>query len=726
MSVVSDRSRSRSPAHSDLERQDSDVSESPEPVELLVTGREKRTTAGNRLRGLLDIEETLAEEDDVNGIFVETDDDEDFASSEEEEEEEEEEEVEGEEDQEKEEEGKRGEYEVVMEAALAGGGDAGEMGKAYRDQPERSTIKKRKQPETAKDDDMFSDSAHSSDEGPGSADDESDVGEKELMRQEQLEKKLKRTRQAQRMGAFITKGKPTRKIGPKSLKDEQSDKNRQKRAKVSAFQAPDVVRSSTRAHTVKNKKFVLQRLQEQEKRKASNPVHHQPKAKEVLTQEERIQRAKLIEGHNVASLNQFFEQEVIRKKTQRAAMFAQRLILLGPFIRWRSVQVNQPVGQKRLVVEEIEQSEKADGRKRYWRRHIGENDEQKPEKRKYVKKAKLDSSTGATSSAIPGSNENAIVRPVGVTTETLHDISAEPPPTQTFPILPAVETNVRDVITPDVDDDRANGENSQQIDIRDFGPVEPMSPLMKAPELSPLMASSATEGNNKSHDGALSEAKSRDVDGQDDHANEPHAIWKVEDGCDSGAPTTVNTKDGDLDELEKTRLTEDVSATKSAISDDKSNSDATEPQTAYTALDGALPTEETKPESTLSPVELVPCSTELVSLMDFPSDQKLDVATVRSVLLGPQASSGRAPARAKRHLCPITGKAVRFRDPVTGVCYSSLESFKVIRRVLSGAMPWNSAFGDGMYYGKDDGAPEWLVRQVEETEVPFSAATTDR
>ncbi|KAK9312449.1 YL1 nuclear protein-domain-containing protein [Lipomyces starkeyi] len=724
MSVVSDRSRSRSPTHSDLEREDSDVSESPEPVELLVTGREKRTTAGNRLRGLLDIEETLAEEDDVNGIFAETDDDEDFASSNEEEEQEDEE-IEGEEDEEKEEIVNRGRHQVVMEAALAGGEDSGVVDKDYSHQPEKSTRKKRKQPEIAKDDDMFSDSARSSDEGPGSADDESDVGERELIRQEQLERKLKRKRQAQLMGGFITKRKPTRKIGPESLMDEQSD-NRQKRAKVSAFQAPDVVRSSTRAHTVKNKKYVLQRLQEQEKRKASNPVHHQPKAKEVLTQEERIQRAKLIEEHNVASLNQFFEQEVIRKKTQRAAMFAQRLILLGPFTRWRTVQVNLPVGQKRLIVEEIEPSEKPDGRKRSWRRHRGENDEEKPEKRKYVKKAKLDSITGAASSAIPGSNENAIGTRLSATTETLHDISAQPPPTQTFPILPAIETNVRDMITPDGDDDRGHREDSQQTDIQDCGPVEPMSPHMKAPELSPLKASSTTEGDSKSHDGALSGANSKDVDSQNDQANEPHSIWKVEYDYDSGAPTTVNKKDGNLDELEKTRVTEDVSATKSAIGDDTNNSDAMEPQTAYTALDGTLPTEETKPESTLLPVELVPCSTELVSLMDFPSDQKLDASTVRSVLLGPQASSGRTPARAKRHLCPITGKAVRFKDPVTGVCYSSLESFKVIRKVLSGAMPWNSAFGDGMYCGRDDGAPEWLVRQLEETEVACGTETADR
>ncbi|KAK9367448.1 YL1 nuclear protein-domain-containing protein [Lipomyces kononenkoae] len=578
---------------------------------------------------------------------------------------------------------------------------------------------------------MFSESSDSSDEGPGAAGEESDAGEKELIRQEKLERSRKRKRQEQRMTGFITKkGLPAGKIGPERATEDRLEKNRQKRAKVSAFQTPEVVRSSTRAHTVKNKKYVLQRLQENERRKATNPVHHQPKAKELLTQAERIQRAKLIEERNVASLNEFFEQEVMRKKTQRAAMFAQRLIELGPLIRWRSVQTNLPAGQRRLIVEEIEQNEKVDGRKRAWRKHLTENDDEKlegvkPEKRKYNKKAKL--AAGADADSAPDSNQKATGGPPGET-EKLDGSAGEPAPSQTYPNLPSSTTKAQDT-TPrktDMDNDRGHRDDSQQTDVQEVGPAELMSSPARAPGLSPIRQLPAADTDTKSHDLIESDTNPRDarelVNGEVNGANEPRSITTGEDDCESRAPATVNMLDDVLDGLEK--KTEYVPIVESF--GDKIHPDVGSLQAGISPVDGRLLTEETTPEPTVLPVELVPCSTELVSLMDFPSDQKLDASTVRSVLLGSQASSGRAPARAKRHLCPITGGAVRFKDPLTGVCYSSLESFKVVRKVLSGDMPWNSAFGDGMYYGKDDDVPEWLFPKVDEHPQASIEAPTDR
>ncbi|KAK9234048.1 YL1 nuclear protein-domain-containing protein [Lipomyces kononenkoae] len=582
---------------------------------------------------------------------------------------------------------------------------------------------------------MFSESGESSDEGPGGADEDSDVGEKELIRQEKLERARKRKRQEQRMTGFVTKkGLAAGKIGPERVKGDQLEKNQQKRAKVSAFQTPEVVRSSTRAHTVKNKKYVLQRLQEHEKRKASNPVH-QRKAKESLTQAERIQRAKLIEERNVASLNEFFEQEVIRKKSQRAAMFAQRLIELGPFIRWRSVQVNLPAGQRRLIVEEIEHNEKHDGRKRAWRKHLTENDEEKletikPEKRKYNKKVKLNA--GADADSAPDSNEKAIGNPPTKTTKIVDGIAGEAASSHTSTPLPALDTRAQDMTTPktDVDNDRGYREDSQQTDLQEVAPNQPMSSPTKALDLSPSRELPATDTGTKSQD--LTDPHANQMDsgmcakGEDDHTNESLSIITQEDGHDSRAPSTGNMHNCVSDGLEKKG--EELSAVESAFGD-KNHSDGPLLQAGNIPLDDRLPTEETAPEATVLPVELAPCSTELVSLMDFHSDQKLDASTVRSVLLGPQASFGRAPARAKRHLCPITGGAVRFKDPLTGVCYSSLESFKVIRKVLSGAMPWNSAFGDGMYYGRDDDIPKLLISQLDENPVARSdapAAPVDR
>ncbi|KAK9318927.1 YL1 nuclear protein-domain-containing protein [Lipomyces orientalis] len=715
-----DRSRSQSSTRSE---DDLDGSESPEPVELLVAGREKRSTAGNRLRGLLDVEESLAEDDDVNGIFAETDDDTDFASSEEELEEDEE----GEEGEVEE------EVEIVDDEEEGSGREGSGEHMTFRGQPslEKAIGKKIKQPETDKvDDDMFSDSSDSSDEGPRSAD-ESDAGEKELMRQEKLNRARIRKRQEQRMVGFTTKkGKSAERIGGESLKDEQLARKREKTTKVSAFQAPEVVRSSTRAHTVKNKTYVLQRLQEQEKRKASNAVHHQPRAKELLTQDERIQRAKLIEEHNVASLNHFFEQEVIRKKDQRAAMFALRRIELGPFVRWQSVQVNLPVDQKRLIVEEIEHNEKPDGRKRAWRRHVGEHDEAKaegarPEKRKYTKRAKLDFT--ASAAEVPGKNENATSRGLNVQTKSTNGHTAVPEPPEQFQILRPNDVGVRDIVTPDVDDDRTNREDSQQTEIQDFGSVGRMSSPTKVTEPLQLKPSTTTDGESKSQDGAQPAAKPKDADSQhitnehcisiDGSANEAHPALKVENDNDNGLKAIV--KNSTMDQ----RIVEDVS-TSGLVAGDSNNPDVMESEPENSALDETLPTVDTKRES-LPAVDKVPFSTELVSLMDFPPDQKLDASTVRLALLGSQASSGRPPQRAKRHLCPISGKAVRFKDPVTGVCYSSLESFRIIRKVLSGEMPWNSAFGEGMYYGTDDATAEWLVQQPEENDAASANVITD-
>lgn len=268
----------------------------------LVATRARRANAGSRLKQLIELEEQAShlqpsisqiiteDDENVNLLFEEDENDEEFFD----------EEVDNanlagiDEDDEDEEEAEDGED---------GEGEDGEGDDEVEDDTQR--VGKRKH---ENDDDVLSDSDISA------SDSDESEGEKELEKQEKLKKK----RAKKNVVPIINKANAPK---PKSSKAALI---------TSDSLMLSMRRSSSRAAAVENKQALVQKLKENEARRAKlTPV---ARVKHVdLTQEEKLAEAVETEKENVLSLMRFREQEVVKKERQRQLMFLKRAILKNVF-----------------------------------------------------------------------------------------------------------------------------------------------------------------------------------------------------------------------------------------------------------------------------------------------------------------------------------------------------------------------------------------------------------
>lgn len=265
----SEREDSSSEAASDDDDGDS--------VELMVTARAKRVTAGNRLSSLLDKEA----KDDIDLLFAEN---------------EEEEDVEFEEDEDVD----------------------------------------------ASDADLDS-SSEENDTGNTKGDDEL-AGEKELQKQDRLERKKRKAQDVfNKPGALRKRVKidPTATLVPGAPSEPAS---RQKKKSERMSWVPDPAdaptRISSRKQTVKNREVVHKRLvdSEQQRIKIMKQMEAAQKRKDAqkvkpMTQAERLEEAAKIERKNAKSLNRWEEAEKKRSDEQKAKLEAlHNRQLAGPVI----------------------------------------------------------------------------------------------------------------------------------------------------------------------------------------------------------------------------------------------------------------------------------------------------------------------------------------------------------------------------------------------------------
>ncbi|PRT52773.1 hypothetical protein B9G98_00393 [Wickerhamiella sorbophila] len=242
-------------------------------ADSIISTRQKRANAGNRLKTLLQMQEPLDGEDD---IFAEVEDDQEFDIE------------------------TAQTVEETVEGESENGNDDDD------DEPEGG-------------DDNFSDSSDSSienDEEP------EDAGEQALAKQQK--EALKEKKKAEKRKMFEIK---TRNNAPKPAKARKFV------AKAESLLDSER-RVSKRALAIQNKERVIERLRENERRKAeyvSPVIKKAPK----LTQEQRLEEAKITEMKNTASLHHFVEVEEYRKQQQRL-MWANRRPKLSKFIRYSS------------------------------------------------------------------------------------------------------------------------------------------------------------------------------------------------------------------------------------------------------------------------------------------------------------------------------------------------------------------------------------------------------
>ncbi|KAK9449091.1 YL1 nuclear protein-domain-containing protein [Limtongia smithiae] len=612
--------------HSDEERtSDVDVSNggdsatSSPGVELLVLGREKRSTAGNRLRHLLDVEEALVEEVEVDGIFAETDEDEEFRSSEDEDEEGEEEDEDGDvEDREGQEQ------------------DDNASGQAYNaasSDYDTRTIKKNGL--RVSQDDVLSSSDDSESEGHA---DDSDGGEREFRRQEQAERARAR-RTKERKSMLVT-----------TVNEDGESEGRRKRQKVAAtttrVAVGEVTRASSRAHTMRNKAEILDRLEQERQRRASMPTP-KVKSKVTITQAERIERAKLIEQRNIASLNKFFEQEVERKRTQRAAMLAKEIVF-GPFVRWVSASREMPasaVARGRIVEElppnavrrpfkEPGDEGTADRPKRKYKRRVKEV---KPEDAKVVegvanadKGEKKDDGKSATQ------DQNMVVTV---------------PATGDVQVKPESITALTPTSTP-------SAENAERVVDADAMDVDvPESKLVPDTELK-------------------------------SEAAEPTA-----DTTSALPPPEISREPSTAPSTQQPPVEREMGPAV-AVSDDPAVSATPEPST----VTGPTASTSTLPQTPRERV--IRCSLETLSFEDLEDTQyHLDASLIRTLLFGAQAASSRVAAAAPRQICPVSGKTAQFVEPDLGIEYYNQECLRIIREVEAAvAVRWSRVGETGYFY----------------------------
>ena len=206
----------------------------------------------------------------------------------------------------------------------------------------------------------------SSDEAPGRANDDDDLeGERELQKQDRIEKQRKRKAHEvfKRPGGLRQKLR----VDPTTtgtLPVTPASRPKKKTERVSWISTPDggPTRSSTRKQTVQNKEVINLRMLANEKRRVKliqvmDAAAERKKAMKshTMTQAERMEEAARTERRNAKSLNRWEEMEKKKAEEQRAKLEAlQNRQLSGPVITWWSGPAQWingklgPVGAKAL------------------------------------------------------------------------------------------------------------------------------------------------------------------------------------------------------------------------------------------------------------------------------------------------------------------------------------------------------------------------------------------
>ena len=181
------------------------------------------------------------------------------------------------------------------------------------------------------------------DQGPTKIDDDLD-GERELQRQDRLERQKKR--KAQEVFKRPSALRKRVKVDPSATPTTPAPRPRKKSERVSWMptNADAPTRVSSRKQTVQNREFVHQKLvtSEQTRLKVMHSMDLAQKRKDAskpkaLTQADRMEEAAKTERKNAKSLNRWEESEKKRSEEQRAKLEAlHNRQLTGPVVTWWS------------------------------------------------------------------------------------------------------------------------------------------------------------------------------------------------------------------------------------------------------------------------------------------------------------------------------------------------------------------------------------------------------
>lgn len=660
---------------------------SPEPDDGLVATRSRRSNAGSRLQSLLNAEDPI---DDEEEIFKEFEDDDEFELENREDDEDDEEEEEEEDD---ENEGKRAEYEEGEEEEEEEGGEAEDDDETQETGEGKAVQKKRKASDITgegADDENFSSSSESEEE----QEEDEEAGEEELIKQQREKKRKEAAEKKKKMFEIkVQKQKPAD-AGSTPGQQQTASKPIKRRPRQSAADllAGDR-RVSKRSSAVKNTKDVIERLQQSEAKRASGA--QQPTQKRVvhsMTQEERLEEAKITEQKNTASLNMFFELEEAKKQRQRAAMMARKpqmssvlryhssTRLIPPrrmFVRpkFSSVKIEEP------AVKKEEENENTDS---VSKDPEITNDEDKSVNLSVDDSVNLDpEDNDAEDSVNLDANDSVVVEDENKPADH-ENMDAEDS---------VIIENKEPSDSVAVDKKNNTADDSVNIDA-DMAESEKL-------ENNENMLEKATDNDNDVLMTNINEKSTTNEDtiitGNETHTNGDGEVLDTE-----AKHPKLEEVEGDTQTEPEVRIKQEgeekrvsIAEGDSDVKKEEEDEDEKENQEPLKRRNDDLPADSSLPD-VQGPWA---CRTKrTISLVDFPDDADYTKYRIKKLLLGQQAlfQPKPPPPEKKNRKCVVTGRPARFIDPESKIPYASVEAYKIIQLVKNNGLYWNPTFG-GIY-----------------------------
>ncbi|KKZ62013.1 hypothetical protein EMCG_03474 [[Emmonsia] crescens] len=658
------------------------TSSDDEPVESLVKGRARRSTAGKNMGALLDAEA----DDELALLFAEEEDDEEFASGEEE--------------------------------VETGGGEEDDGGEDEADDM---------QLDSSSDDD--------DDQGPDAQADELE-GEKELERQAKAERLARKRKEQEDMMNFPALRKRV-KIDPTATESTRgtgrvpttpAPRLKKKSERISWLPTPEdgPTRSSSRRQTMQNKELTHARLKDSEEKRVrliatmEEAARRKQKLKpKVMTQEERLAEAAKTERLNSKSLNRWEEMERKRSEEQQARLAAlQNRRLEGAVTTWWSGFAKWVNGKLAQVgMKEVAQAPEVEKK-----RKGGKDGDDSPKRGKSKKTEKGGEGSPVGQDKSP-ETEAGKTAEEGQKQETKKDSQ----PQQITFAPPQVPANFLDGIHiyASMKDDIAqvSAASEQAPSSAPAQPAQAPAPQPPGPQKftapeqpeqrSPPQAAS-TEGTSVTKPtpgsfeltlkGSESTSQPTKAEPQEPHMSFPRV--EVQIVRSEGSPATA-TSASSFSQHPQGKLPEPPAPLIHV--DENNNKDAQDQQTQAQPLSQIQTQSQSQSKSKSPPIQPPPAQQEPQPSIPTPPPPTIEYSSRNLLILEnfesktPQERgeyniffNSRKPQKLQKipqELCPITSRPARYRDPETNLPYANAVAYREIRQTLANRYAWSGLLG---------------------------------
>ncbi|KAH8711534.1 Vacuolar protein sorting-associated protein 72 [Beauveria bassiana] len=672
---------------SDSDSSNAGVSEAAPQVEWLATGRQRRSTAGNRMKSMLANEEP---DSDLELLFAEDDDDQGFSDA--------------------------GEH--ISDVQMDSSSDDDDNNDDDDLQGEKELDRQAKERRAA---------------------------QRKRKAQEAIPAKFRK-----KVRIDTSNSTPRSSVAPSTPLTSQPRSKKKKKSERASW-LPSVTdmptRASSRQTTRLSKEQLHAQMEEREAKRLKQLAQMQKKAarlealkKPPMTQEDRLREAALVEERNSKSLNRWEEAEKQREEERRAKLAAlHERTLSGPVITFWSGKGRFGDGWRRgegIHVAVEEKPKKAKKEKVVKDKGKKKDDAKDSVKEENVGETKATSVQGSETAKPPstgtGQDANA-----GETGELNTDVSTEAPKpgaaaecvskdtlmedapdTQTkentpstAPAAPAtispIETKAADDATKDaaVDVSTATTKGAEKSIVgeaaKQDGAIERSSVEPKTSSAS--HSAEAVEAPSKEPDSKATTPSKQPTEAVS-HSKEPEASVPVAVEAQEGAtPSGSGDKEPQSQPASTTQLTNGPRATTETGTVPVTGGGQPPKTTPLQPIENeSLPVSKVvsqiqseaatpQPEQIRSPLDGLATTRDAIIYQNFDSNAIKDKGVQTQVLFGRKMS--RLPKPTPAPICPITCNTARYRDPQTNLHFYSAAAFKELQRVQSGEYRWSRLLG---------------------------------